>query len=48
MKIKNLLIAGGGGELGSFLIQHLKEKKINIFILDKKFKKKIRSKMLNS
>tara|TARA_Y100000816_G_C26104782_1_gene586669 strand:+ start:57 stop:977 length:921 start_codon:yes stop_codon:yes gene_type:complete len=40
MKIKNLLIAGGGGELGSFLIQHLKEKKINIFILDKKFKKK--------
>jgi len=40
MKIKNVLIAGGGGELGGHLIQHLKEKKINFFVLDKKFKKK--------
>ncbi len=40
MKIKNVLIAGGGGELGNHLIQHLKEKKINFFVLDKKFKKK--------
>tara|TARA_Y100000591_G_C21847238_1_gene709426 strand:- start:1275 stop:2198 length:924 start_codon:yes stop_codon:yes gene_type:complete len=42
MKIKNILIAGGGGELGVKLIDHLKNKDFKIFVLDKKFNKKIR------
>ena len=40
MKYKNILIAGGGGELGNCLIDHIKNKKYKIFVLDKKFKNK--------
>ena len=40
MKDKNILIAGGGGELGNCLIDHIKNKKYKIFVLDKKFKNK--------
>jgi nucleoside-diphosphate-sugar epimerase len=40
MKDKNILIAGGGGELGDCLINHLKNSKYKILVLDKKFKNK--------
>ena len=45
MKIKNILIAGGTGELGNSLTEYLKDK-VDIFILDKKIKKKIESKKI--
>ena len=41
MKIKNILIAGGGGELGVQLTDYIKNKDLNIFVIDKKFKKKL-------
>ena len=44
MKIKNILIAGGGGELGVQLTDYIKNKDLNIFVIDKKFKKKINKK----
>ena len=44
MKIKNILIAGGGGELGVQLTDYIKNKDLNIFVIDKKFKKKIKKK----
>ena len=41
--MKNILITGGHGILGSRLIRLLSKKKYNLFILERKLKKKILS-----
>jgi GDP-D-mannose dehydratase len=42
--IKNILITGANGQDGKIILQKLLKRKINLILIDKKFKKKIRKK----
>tara|TARA_Y100000589_G_C27049393_1_gene586630 strand:+ start:34 stop:966 length:933 start_codon:yes stop_codon:yes gene_type:complete len=45
--IKNILITGANGQDGKIILQKLYRRKINLILIDKKFKKKIRKKNIN-
>ena len=40
--IKNILITGANGQDGKIILQKLYKRKINLILIDKRFKKKIR------
>ena len=42
--IKNILITGANGQDGKIILQKLNKRKINLILIDKRFKKKIRKK----
>ena len=45
--IKNILITGANGQDGKIILQKLYKRKINLILIDKRFKKKIRKKNIN-
>jgi len=45
--IKNILITGADGQDGKIILQKLYKRKINLILIDKRFKKKIRKKNIN-
>jgi len=45
--IKNILITGANGQDGKIILKKLYKRKINLILIDKKFKKKIRKKNIN-
>ena len=45
--IKNILITGANGQDGKIILQKLYKRKINLILIDKRFKKKIKRKNIN-
>ena len=45
--IKNILITGANGQDGKIILQKLYKRKINLILIDKRFKKKIKKKNIN-
>ena len=45
--IKNILITGADGQDGKIILQKLYKRKINLILIDKRFKKKIKKKNIN-